>query len=109
MTFQLQEEEVKHNLSARGWANVAGIMPKIKGAVAERMSETRTNIDLSTAENWLIRPELVEICREAMVGQLRPKVRTRADIYATTDIDSTFHTPMDFSASLPFLMRVPVF
>lgn len=50
-------------------------MPKIKGAVNERMSKTTTNIDLSTSENWLLRPELVEICQDAIAQTLSPKVR----------------------------------
>lgn len=68
------ETKPRHNLSKRGWANVEAIMPKIKGAVSERMSKTTSNIDLSTAENWLIRPELVEICRIAIAEKLGPRV-----------------------------------
>ncbi|KAF2276638.1 1-aminocyclopropane-1-carboxylate synthase [Westerdykella ornata] len=60
-------------LSKRGWSNVEAIMPKIKGAVTERMAKTTTNIDLSTAENWLLRPELVEICRNAVKQNLDEK------------------------------------
>ncbi|KAJ4357162.1 uncharacterized protein N0V89_001737 [Didymosphaeria variabile] len=45
-------------------------MPKIKGAVEQRSIKHNTNIDLSTAENWLIRPELIELCRDAITQQL---------------------------------------
>ncbi|PVI02650.1 1-aminocyclopropane-1-carboxylate synthase 7 [Periconia macrospinosa] len=62
-----------HNLSQRGWSNVEAIMPKIKGAVEQRQIPNNTNIDLSTAENWLIRPELMEICYEAIVQDLEEK------------------------------------
>lgn len=65
-----------HNLSQRGWSNVEAIMPKIKGAVEQRKIANNTNIDLSTAENWLIRPELIEICNEAIVQNLEAKVHT---------------------------------
>jgi hypothetical protein len=68
------ETKPTHNLSERGWANVEAIMPKIKGAVSERMSNATSNIDLSTAENWLIRPELVELCRIAITEKVGPRV-----------------------------------
>ncbi|KAF1998234.1 PLP-dependent transferase [Amniculicola lignicola CBS 123094] len=45
-------------------------MPKIKGAVEERKSTDTTKIDLSTAENWLIRTELMEICKDAITQRL---------------------------------------
>ncbi|ORY14660.1 1-aminocyclopropane-1-carboxylate synthase 7 [Clohesyomyces aquaticus] len=56
--------------SQRGWSNIKAIMPKIKGAIEERKSKETSNIDLSTAENWLIREELKEICKDAIVGSL---------------------------------------
>jgi hypothetical protein len=71
-----------HNLSQRGWGNVEAIMPKIKGAVSERTSKITNNIDLSTAENWLLRTELVEICKHAVAEKLESKVRRRDDICA---------------------------
>ncbi|KAF2729067.1 PLP-dependent transferase [Polyplosphaeria fusca] len=58
--------KVSPEFSERGRSNIEAIMPKIKGAVEERKSKTSSNIDLSTAENWLIRPELMEICKEAI-------------------------------------------
>ncbi|KAL1856868.1 putative secondary metabolism biosynthetic enzyme [Diaporthe australafricana] len=62
-----------HGLSKRGWANVETIMPKIKGAVAQRKIKNNANIDLSTAENWLMRPELMEICKAAVEEHLEPR------------------------------------
>lgn len=64
-----------NNLSRRGWSNVEAIMPKLKGALEQRQMPNNTNIDLSTAENWLIRPELIEICKEAIDQNLEAKVR----------------------------------
>jgi hypothetical protein len=63
-----------HGLSNRGWSNVEAIMPKIKGALEQRMKQNNTNIDLSTAENWLIREELVDICKGAIADRLQPAV-----------------------------------
>ncbi|KAF2795571.1 1-aminocyclopropane-1-carboxylate synthase [Melanomma pulvis-pyrius CBS 109.77] len=62
-----------HGLSKRGWSNVEAIMPKIKGAVEQRKISNNTNIDLSTAENWLIRPELIEICKEAIIQNIEAR------------------------------------
>lgn len=58
-------------MSSRGTSNVAAIMPKITAAVSSR-SEGR-HIDLASAENWLIRPELIEICKEAIANNLKPE------------------------------------
>ena len=60
-------------LSRRGWSNVASIMPKIKTAAAERSRLDSPNIDLSSAENWLIRGELIEICKEAITEKICPQ------------------------------------
>ena len=64
----------KRGWSKRGWSNVEAIMPKIKGAVEERKIKTNTNIDLSTAENWLIRSELIDMCKDSIAQQLEPRV-----------------------------------
>ena len=61
-------------MSARGWSNVSAIMPKISAQVAERSRPDNPNIDLATAENWLIRNEIIEICKEAIQIGLHPKV-----------------------------------
>ncbi|KAF2014421.1 PLP-dependent transferase [Aaosphaeria arxii CBS 175.79] len=65
--------DVQPKLSKRGWATVEGILPKIKDVVAERSKKVNTNIDLSTAENWLLRPELIDICKDAIAQDLLPK------------------------------------
>ncbi|KAJ5427440.1 PLP-dependent transferase [Penicillium cf. griseofulvum] len=41
-------------------------MPKIQDTVTERARSDNPNIDLSTAENWLIRDELVELCKSSI-------------------------------------------
>lgn len=53
----------------------SAILPKIAATIAERTSATR-KIDLSTAENWLIRPEVVEIYKSALQKNLTASVRT---------------------------------
>ncbi|KAF2122846.1 1-aminocyclopropane-1-carboxylate synthase 7 [Lophiotrema nucula] len=53
-------------LSSRGRSNVDAIMPKIKGAIEERKAKKSSKIDLSTAENWLIRSELIDACKAAI-------------------------------------------
>ncbi|KAI1934458.1 hypothetical protein LOZ66_005926 [Ophidiomyces ophidiicola] len=61
-------------LSQRSSGVVQTIMPKISAAVAERTRLENPNIDLSTAENWLLREELIEICKNGVVEGLAPKV-----------------------------------
>jgi hypothetical protein len=72
-------------MSSRGWSNVSAIMPKIQGAVAEREKRDNPNIDLSTAENWLIRPELIELCKKAistyLVAQVSIDYRRRPHVH----------------------------
>jgi hypothetical protein len=69
------ESKAQPKFSKRGWATVEGIMPKIKDVVAERLKKANTNIDLSTAENWLLRPELVALCKDAVAHNLSARVR----------------------------------
>lgn len=69
MEEQTQKED-RHGLSARGWDNVGAIMPKIKAAVQDRENTEDTFIDLGTAENWLLRPEQVDICKNAIADRL---------------------------------------
>lgn len=62
-------------LSQRSNAVVQTIMPRISSAVAERTRMDNPKIDLSTAENWLLRDELAEICKDAISEGLEAKVR----------------------------------
>jgi hypothetical protein len=59
-------EGAEHGMSKRGFSNVESIMPKINAQVAERMKTKNSNIDLSTAENCLIRPEVVEVYKKSI-------------------------------------------
>lgn len=64
----------QHGMSRRGWANIEVIMPKIKHGVEQRTAPHNDMIDLSTAENWLIRSELIEICKSSITQELVPQV-----------------------------------
>lgn len=79
-------------------------MPKIKSEVSERMSKTTDNIDLSTAENWLLRLELIEICRAAIREKLVPRVRFPCSDVRTLPLTPPghFHIRVAFRASLVF-------
>lgn len=66
--------ELEMGLSLRGADNVAAILPRISLAVEERAKKDNTTIDLGTAENWLIRDELINLCREAIPEGLVAKV-----------------------------------
>jgi len=70
----MASERQQRGLSQRGEKNVAVIMPKISSAVTERTTQKNTKIDLSTAENWLIRPEVVNLCKEAIDTKFNAKV-----------------------------------
>lgn len=63
-------------LSTRSSTMVQAIMPKISAAVAERTRLENPNIDLSTAENWLMREDLLKICKDAIAKELGSKVDT---------------------------------
>lgn len=62
-------------LSARMSSNIVAILPKIAATIAERTSTGPTKIDLSTAENWLLRPELLTLCKDAISRNLTADVR----------------------------------
>ncbi|EAW11041.1 aminotransferase gliI [Aspergillus clavatus NRRL 1] len=59
-------------LSKRGAANVDAILPSISAALLERTKPTAPRIDLSTAENWLMRNEVIEMTKDAIVQGLKP-------------------------------------
>lgn len=62
------------DLSARGRSNVELIMPMISKLIAEKQRSQDITIDLSTAENWLIRNELIDIFKAAIAENLIPRV-----------------------------------
>jgi hypothetical protein len=58
-------------LSVRGRSNVDDFMPKIAAAVAQKTKKHKIPIiDLSTAENWLMRDELVALFKEILLERL---------------------------------------
>ncbi|KAF3896639.1 hypothetical protein GTR04_1230 [Trichophyton interdigitale] len=59
-------------LSKRGAANVDKIMPGISAALLERTKPTAPRIDLSTAENWLLRDEIIEVTKDGIRDGLKP-------------------------------------
>lgn len=68
-------EDDRRGMSQRGWSNVEGIMPKIRSAVNERGRDDNANIDLATAENWLLRPEMTLFCKKSINEHLDAKVK----------------------------------
>ena len=64
----------KPKLSKRGGGSVAAILPKIKDAIERRLNPDSNLIDLSTAENWLIRSELVDLYKSSITQDLTPEV-----------------------------------
>ncbi|KAF2201388.1 1-aminocyclopropane-1-carboxylate synthase 7 [Delitschia confertaspora ATCC 74209] len=65
--------ELECRLSRRGGANIKAIIPQIKDAIQEKKKKNTANIDLATAENWLIRSEIVDICKSAIAQELVEK------------------------------------
>ena len=58
-------------ISERMKGVVTTLLPKIESAVSAR---NPNNIDLATAENWLIRPEVISLYKEAVQQHLVPEV-----------------------------------
>ncbi|KXX83235.1 hypothetical protein MMYC01_200285 [Madurella mycetomatis] len=56
-------------LSSRMQKPASAILPKIAATIADRTNAAR-KIDLATAENWLIRPEIAEIYKDALQKNL---------------------------------------
>ena len=63
-----------HGLSSRMTGIVAAVLPRIAVTVAERSSAQLPKIDLATAENWLVRDELVGIYKEAFARDVTEDV-----------------------------------
>ncbi|KAI1176305.1 1-aminocyclopropane-1-carboxylate synthase 7 [Nemania sp. FL0916] len=69
-------------LSSRGAGNVDSVLPSISAAIDERAKKANTNIDLGTAENWLIRDELIAICKKSINDDLTDKHLSYPDGFA---------------------------
>lgn len=63
-------------LSGRMSSNIVAILPKVAATIAERTLTGAVKIDLSTAENWLLRPELLAMCKDAVFRNLTKDVRS---------------------------------
>ena len=63
-----------NDLSKRMSKNVASMLPHIAATITERTSKGPAKIDLGTAENWLFRSKLLEICNEDIAQSLTPEV-----------------------------------
>lgn len=76
MEASKKQKPLQDTLSSRMSGNVETIIPKIAGAISERSGDVRQKpaaIDLATAENHLLRQELVELCRDAIAEKLIPE------------------------------------
>jgi hypothetical protein len=106
-----QKDGAEHGMSKRGFANVESIMPKINAQVAERMKTHNFNIDLSTAENCLIRPEVVEIYKKAINDGLSATVclikRNSSLSGQFAHCRSISLTPRVSPVPLPFSLSLP--
>lgn len=65
-----------NGVSTRMSTVIAAVMPKIAVTVANRTSTATPRIDLATAENWLVRDELVTLFMEAVAKDLDHRVLT---------------------------------
>lgn len=65
-------------LSSRMGGPVAAILPKVAATIEGRTS-SKSRIDLSTAENWLIRQELISLYKEAIDQQLSKQILSYPD------------------------------
>ena len=109
-------------VSTRMSTVIAAVMPKIAVTVANKTSTATPNIDLATAENWLVRDELITLFMEAVAKNLNHRVMTlshlskaflppdpRACCYLPSIhvfLLPTSHQPVYFTLSRGFLPRL---
>ena len=62
------------NLSDRMAGTVSAMLPQIAASLSQRSATESPKIDLATAENWLLRPELVTLCKDAVAEDLVAQV-----------------------------------
>lgn len=67
----------KGRLSDRGMSNVTTVIPRIPKTILEagNTHDEEEIIDMSVAENWLIRDEILKIEKEVVEKKLRSEVR----------------------------------
>ena len=61
-------------MSRRGKSNVDTVMPAVLASVGEKLGLPASAIDMLTAENWLVRHELLEIYTQGIQKELIVKV-----------------------------------
>lgn len=70
---------------------ISAILPKIAATITERTSiGGLAKIDLSTAENWLVRPELVALCKDAISQNLTASVSP--ENFASPDYQNCYYS-----------------
>ncbi len=62
------------NPSDRMASTVSTMLPQITASLSQRSVTDVPKVDLATAENWLIRPELVALCKNAIAEDLVAQV-----------------------------------
>lgn len=94
-----------NGLSTRMSKSVASMLPHIAATIAERTSKGPAKIDLATAENWLLRPELLEICKDAIAQNLTADVSKAifsSNIVLSLIIFRNFPTPVALAVTQIF-------
>lgn len=66
------------NFSNRGWSNIETVMRKIGAPMDHSPVADEECIDLSTAENWLLREDLLRLCQNTIAKKLMIKVIFKA-------------------------------
>ena len=61
-------------LSIRATQNIDVFLPTISARVAQKLNQKHDIIDLATAENWLMREELLALFREKLLESTQSKV-----------------------------------
>lgn len=74
-------------LSGRMESTISAILPQITASLSQRSSEALPNIDLAAAENWVIRPGLVALCKDAIAEDLV------AQVIPTSSVDRPTYRP----------------
>ena len=77
MIGQYRTDGAQPKLSKRGQINIDEIMARVPKSILEEKPQAPTEagpIDLSVAENWLIRDEILEICKPGIQRSLDREV-----------------------------------
>ncbi len=100
-------------LSRRGRSNVAITLEKLPKAMLDNREATngaeatRETIDLSMAENWLIRQEVLDICKPAIVNEFDACVRLEFRPFIFLSLTSA--NPISIFPCLQTFGAIPLF